>query len=72
MIDFNRQPSPKTAEEKRFDELRAEYLEKFGTPYVFDYGADSMTWAEALADIKRRIDTGTPQTTPEYKRGAKY
>ena len=72
MVDFNRQPSPKSEEEKTFDALNEEYTKKFGTPYVFDYAADSMTWAGAISDIRRRIANHNPQTAPEYKPGVDY
>lgn len=71
MIDFNMQPYPKSAEEQEFDNLNAQYTEKFGDPYVFDFSV-SMTWAEALADIRRRIAENDPQKPPEYKPGVNY
>lgn len=72
MIDFDRKPSPKTAEETEFDALNEEYAAKFGTPYVFDFAAEPMTWEEALADIRRRIADNDPQTMPKYKKGVEY
>lgn len=65
MLDFDKPPIEKSESEKKFDELNAEYTEKFGVPYVFNVGF-SMTWDEALADIRKRIDTGTPQEQPDY------
>ena len=72
MIDFDRQPSPKSEEEKAFDALNAEYTEKFGRGYVFDFAAEPMTWDEAIADIRRRIADDDPQTQPDYKAGVDY
>lgn len=72
MIDFDRKPSPKSAEEKAFDALNAEYTAQFGKPYVFDFAAEPMTWAEALADIRRRIANNEPQPVPDYKPGVDY
>lgn len=72
MIDFDRQPSPKSEKEKAFDALNAKYTEKFGKAYVFDYGAESMTWDEAIADIRRRIANNNPQTAPAYEPGVDY
>jgi 2-oxo-4-hydroxy-4-carboxy--5-ureidoimidazoline (OHCU) decarboxylase len=72
MIDFDREPSPKSADEKAFDALNAEYTEKFGAAYVFDYAAEPMTWEEALADIRRRIADNDPQPVPDYEPGVDY
>ena len=72
MLDFNRQPTPKSAEETEFDALNEKYTAKFGTPYVFDYAAEPMTWQEALADIRRCIANNKPQAAPHYKRGVDY
>lgn len=72
MIDFDRKPSQKSAEETAFDALQEKYADKFGTPYVFDYAAEPLTWAEATADIQRRIADNDPQTMPDYKKGVKY
>ena len=72
MIDFNRKPSPKSADEKAFDELNAKYAEKFGTPYVFSIGADGFTWAETLQDIRKRIETNDPQPKPDYDPDLEY
>ena len=66
MIDFDRKPTPKSENEKRFDELNAKYTEKFGVPYVFSIGIDIMTWEEAIADIQKRITTGEKQPGPDY------
>ena len=72
MIDFNREPSPKTEEEKAFDALNEQYEEKFGTPYVFAIGVDGRDWPEVLEDIRRRIEQGEPQPEPEYQQGDIY
>ena len=72
MIDFDKlKPIQKSKEEQAFDELNVKYTEQFGTPYVFDF-AESMTWAETLADIRRRIAENDPQKPPEYIPGANY
>ena len=67
MIDFNRKPTPKSENEKRFDELNETYMEKFGVPYVFHIGLDSGSWEETLSDIQKRIETGEPQPEPDYE-----
>lgn len=72
MVDFNRKPSKKSADEESFDKLNAEYTEKFGTPYVFRIGFDGNSWAETLADVRRRIDTNDPQEKPKYTAGVDY
>lgn len=72
MIDFNRKPSPKSESEKRFDELNAEYTEKFGEPYNFAIGIDVDTWDEVLADISRRIQENDPKPKPEYDQDLVY
>jgi 2-oxo-4-hydroxy-4-carboxy--5-ureidoimidazoline (OHCU) decarboxylase len=72
MVDFNRTPTPKSEAEQEFDKLNAEYTEKFGQPYFFDFAADSMTQEETLADIRRRIANNDPQKEPEYKPGVDY
>ncbi len=66
MIDFNRKPSPKSDEEKRFDELNEQYMQKFGKPYVFSIGIDCDFWEEALEDMERRIRENDPKSEPEY------
>lgn len=72
MIDWmNRQPN-KSAQEIEFDALNEKYTAMFGTPYVFDYAAESMTWDEAIADIRRRIANKDPQPAPDYKPGVDY
>ena len=71
MIDFDMKPYPKSAEEQEFDRLNEQYTEKFGESYVFDFSV-SMTWEEALADIRRRIAENEPQQIPKYKPGANY
>lgn len=72
MIDFDRKPSQKTADEAAFDALNEKYTEQFGTPYVFDYAAEPLTWEEAIADIRRRIADNDPQPAPVYKPGVDY
>ena len=72
MIDFSRKPSPKSAEEKAFDELNEQYTEKFGKPYVFAIGIDSAPWADVLADIRQRIGSGQPQPEPDYEPDVDY
>lgn len=71
MLDFDKPPIEKPKEEKMFDELNVEYRKKFGVPYVFNVGF-SMTWEEALADIRRRIAENDPQPEPDYKPGELY
>lgn len=72
MIDFTRQPSQKTEEEKAFDALNEEYEEKFGVPYVFSIGLDGSPWNEVLEDIRRRIAENDPQPKPDYEPGNNY
>ena len=67
MIDFSARPVEKSQEEQEFDLLNEQYEEKFGKPYFFAIGVDSPTWAEAIADIKRRIETGEEQPEPDYE-----
>ena len=66
MVDFDRKPSDKSAEERAFDVLNAAYTEKYGKPYVFDFAQEAMTWQETLEDIQRRIDRDDPQKPPQY------
>lgn len=65
MIDFSKteEQSPRT---KEFYKLKAQYLEKFGEPFVLDIGTYSPTWEEAIRDIKACIATGKPQVIPDY------
>lgn len=72
MIDFNAKPREKSEQEKEFDLLNEQYEEKFGKPYVFNIGIDSMTWDETLADIRRRIAENDPQNKPNYEQGIVY
>jgi 2-oxo-4-hydroxy-4-carboxy--5-ureidoimidazoline (OHCU) decarboxylase len=72
VLDFDRKPSQKSADEIEFDSLCDVYKEQFGKPYVFDYAAEPMTWEEALADIRRRIADNDPQPAPDYKPGVDY
>ena len=72
MVNFNRKPSQKSADEEAFDKLNSEYIEKFGKPYVFGIGTNSESWAETLADVRRRIDENDPQREPEYTAGVVY
>lgn len=72
MIDFTREPSPKSENEKRFDELNAKYTEAFGVPYVFSIGLDCNSWEETLKDIQRRIAENDPQPAPDYEPGNVY
>lgn len=72
MIDFDKPSRVKTEDEKRFDDLNAEYQKAFGIPYVFDYAAESMTFEETLADMRRRIAENDPQKPPAYKPGVEY
>lgn len=72
MIDFNVKPREKSAEEKEFDKLNAEYTEKFGEPYTFRIGLDSYTWSETLTDIRKRIDNNDPQPKPDYEPDEDY
>ena len=66
-MDFNRKPSPKSAEELEFDALNQEYEAKFGTPYFFQIGIDTGTHSEVLADIRRRIAENDPKKEVEYE-----
>lgn len=72
MIDFSARPVQKSHEEKEFDLLNEQYEEKFGKPYFFAIGVDSLTWGEAIEDIKRRIETGETQPKPDYESGNVY
>ena len=72
MIDFNRKPSPKSEQEKEFDSLCSEYENKFGTQYRFAICIDMPSWSEAIADIRERIKTNTPQPEPDYEPGLNY
>ena len=72
MIDFNAKPREKSEQEKEFDLLNEQYEEKFGKPYVFSIGIDSMTWEETLSDIRRRIAENDPQEQPDYTPGTVY
>ena len=72
MIDFTRQPKPKSDAEITFDRLNDEYETKYGVPYVFAIGLNSMSWEEAIADIRRRIDENDPQQNPDYESGNVY
>lgn len=72
MIDFSREPTPKSAEEKAFDELNEQYVERFGVPYVFAIGVDSFSWTETLTDIRQRIEQNNPQQKPGYEPGNIY
>lgn len=66
MIDFNRKPTEKTDEEKKFDSVNKEYTDKFGRPYTFRVGLDYSTYPEAIADMRRRIAENDPQPSPDY------
>ena len=66
MIDFNRQPSQKSENEKIFDELNAEYEQAFGDQYSFRIGIDFGSWEDVIADIRRRIAEKDPQEEPDY------
>ena len=72
MIDFDRKPTKKNAQEQEFDTLNKEYAEKFGSLYVFSIGVDFMTLEEALSDIRQRIATNNPQPAPDYEPGNVY
>ena len=65
MLNFDRVPQ-KSADEREFDRLNEQYTEKFGKPFVFSIGAYSPEWPQAIADIRRCIETGQPQPEPEY------
>ena len=71
MLDFNKAPIEKSAEERQFDELNVEYTDKFGFPYVFNIGFPQ-TWEETLSDIRNCIETGVPQKQPDYIDGNVY
>ena len=72
MIDFLAKPRIKSEEEIEFDKLNEIYTERFGKPYVFMVGLDSLSWEETLADIRQRIETGEPQPEPDYQHGIQY
>lgn len=72
MLDFDRQPSAKSADEIELESLMAAYQQTFGVPYVFAVGMDENTMQETLADIRRRIAEKKPQPAPEYKPGEDY
>lgn len=72
MLNFDRQPTPRSEEEKELEELRGAYAEKFGVPYVFAVGLNENTMQETLADIQRRIAENDPQSVPDYKAGVDY
>ena len=72
MLDFDRQPSAKSADEIELENLMAAYQQTFGVPYVFAVGMDENTMQETLADIRRRIAEKKPQPAPEYKPGEDY
>lgn len=72
MIDFNRKPSPKSAEEIEFDELNKQYEAKFGEPYFFQIGIDSGSWQETMKDIRQRIANNDPKKEVEYEQGVIY
>ena len=72
MIDFNRKPTAKSAEEVEFDELKKQYEAKFGQPYFFQIGIDSGSWEETLTDIQQRIANNDPKREVEYKEGCIY
>lgn len=71
MLDLNRKPQ-KTEDERRFDELNKKYEEMFGASYAFYIGISGSSWSETLEDIQRCIDTGTPQSKPEYDQNFIY
>jgi len=72
VIDFDRRPSPKSAEEIEFDELNKQYEAKFGEPYFFQIGIDSGSWQETLKDIRQRIANNDPKEEVEYEQGDTY
>lgn len=72
MLDFDRQPTPRSAEETELETLRDAYEETFGVPYVFAVGLNVDTMQETLADIRRRIAEHEPQPAPEYEKGVDY
>lgn len=72
MIDFDRKPTEKSAEEIELDAAMNDYAVKFGAGYSFRIGLDFQTTAEAIADIRKRIAENDPQPTPEYEPGAIY
>ena len=72
MIDFDRKPSQKSAEEIEFDELNKQYEAKFGQPYFFQIGIDSGSWQETLKDIRQRIANDDPKEEIKYTEGYNY
>lgn len=72
MIEFLAKPRIKSEEEIEFDKLNEIYTERFGKPYVFMVGLDSLSWEETLADIRQRLETGEPQPEPDYQPGIQY
>lgn len=72
MLNFDRKPTPKSADELELESLQSAYEETFGVPYVFAIGINMDTMQETLADIRRRIADNDPQPTPEYEKGVVY
>ena len=72
MIDFDRKPTPRSAEESELELLRDAYEETFGAPYVFAVGLNENTMQETLADLRRRIAEHDPQPAPKYEKGVDY
>ena len=72
MMNFSAEPARKSEKEKLFDELNAQYTEKFGKPYFFAIGIGFSTWDETIEDIRKRIETGEPQPEPDYEPGNDY
>lgn len=71
MLDLNRKPK-KSQEELEFDALNDQYVKTFGTPFEFFVGTYSPSWAEAIEDIRKCLETGIPQKPPEYEKGNLY
>lgn len=72
MLDFDRQPTPRSTEETELESLLDAYEETFGVPYVFAVGQNENTMQETLADIRRRIAEHDPQPAPKYEKGVDY
>lgn len=72
MLNFDREPTPRSADEIELESLMAAYAETFGKPYVFAVGINTNTMHETLSDIRRRIANKDPQPAPDYKPGVDY
>lgn len=73
MIDFSEKPIVKSEEEAEFDDLREKYYEKFGEYYGFVIGSGfPNTLRDAIAEMKKCIETGKKQKMSDLKGGEGY